>query len=102
MAVIHMLNNNPAEDIELEAAVPMAEGNDDEDSRLYELGFHLVPMVGDEGAPTEAAKVRKVVEEKGATIVGEEAPRLMRLGYPMRAHINRTHHVCESAYFGWV
>ena len=36
--------------------------DNDADSRVYELGFHIVPMVGEDGIAKEMTEVRKAFE----------------------------------------
>ncbi|MCR4274946.1 MAG: 30S ribosomal protein S6 [Candidatus Campbellbacteria bacterium] len=74
----------------------------DADSRFYELGFHIVPQVGEAGLAKEVDVLRAMLEKNGAKIISEEWPQLMTLAYPLVRDIARTRHTCTTAYFGWV
>lgn len=77
------------------------EEDNDADSRLYELGFHVVPMVGDEGLTKEMDTLRAMLEKHNVKMISEEWPQLMNLAYPLVRVISRTRHTCVTAYFGW-
>src|SRR5688572_19047461 len=71
--------------------------DESDEPRLYEAGFHIVPMVGEEGLAAEVENVRSIIERAGGRITGEEYPRSMALAYPMQAVIERRRHTCASA-----
>jgi ribosomal protein S6 len=81
---------------------PDADAADGEEARLYELGFHIVPTVGDDKISYEVDAIKGVLESNGAKIISEEQPQLMKLAYPMRAEIDRRKYTYASAYFGWM
>lgn len=70
--------------------------------RIYEVGFHIIPLVTEEGIPAEVDAVRNVIESAGGTVFAEEWPKRMTLAYPMRTVIHREHHTFTDASFGWV
>lgn len=74
---------------------------DTEDTRLYELGFHIVPMSGDEKLAQETDTIRDLIQKRGGVIVSEQAPKLMNLAYPMTREIDRRRYTYNTAYFGW-
>lgn len=74
----------------------------EQDARIYEAAFHVIPSLEEGEATAVAARLRSMIEEKGGTILGGEAPLLMRLAYPMQKDIDRKRHTFTSAYFGWV
>jgi ribosomal protein S6 len=76
------------------------EGN--EDARVYEAAFHVIPSLEEAQAAAVAAEIRSLIESKGGKILGGEAPLLMRLAYPMEKDIERKRYTYTSAYFGWV
>lgn len=75
--------------------------DNDADSRVYELGFHVVPQVGEDGLAKEMDTLRAMFDTKGVKIMSEEWPQLMTLAYPLVRDISRTRHTCSTAYFGW-
>lgn len=74
---------------------------DDAEARTYELGFHIVPSVGDEGLSAEIEAIHAIIAKNHGTIISEEQPQLMRLAYPLQRDISRKRHTFDSAYFGW-
>src|SRR5690606_29700012 len=74
----------------------------DDELRVYELGFHIVPRVGDEGVAGEVESIRGVIAKNEGTVLFEEVPQLMRLAYTLDRVIARTHHSFDTAYFGWI
>lgn len=70
------------------------------ETRLYEVGFHVVPLVGEDGLATEITSIRQAIESNGGTVVSEEFPQLIDLAYPMQQTIARARHTFERAYFG--
>ncbi len=75
---------------------------DDNETRTYELGFHVVPTVGDEGVSQEVETIHALIAKHRGTIVSEEQPQLMRLAYSLDRVIARQHHSFDNAYFGWM
>jgi ribosomal protein S6 len=74
----------------------------DDEARIYELGFHIVPTVGDEGISREIESLHALIAKHEGTIISEELPQLMRLAYPLMRDIARKKHSFDSAYFGWI
>jgi len=74
----------------------------DLESRVYEIGFHILPTVPEEHVPAEAGAIKTLIESKGAIIVSDEAPKLRSLSYPIAKRIATLNHVFDKAYFGWI
>ena len=67
---------------------------------VYEIGFHVVPTIPEEGVATVVDAVRKTLE--GLEIISEEFPQRMTLAYTIeRSHVGRREKFHES-YFGWI
>ncbi|MBP9771835.1 MAG: 30S ribosomal protein S6 [Candidatus Pacebacteria bacterium] len=73
-----------------------------EDTRIYEAAFHVIPSLEEAEAASIASDIRAKIEAQGGTILGGEAPQLMQLAYPMQKDIDRKRYTYTSAYFGWV
>lgn len=69
---------------------------------IYEIGFHLVPSLGEETAALRAGEIRSLLEEKGGAVLHEGTPEHMRLAYTMRKQIAGAYEKYDNAYFGWV
>ena len=53
------------------------------DPKIYEVGFHIVPIVGDDGLGARVTAIRDVIESKGGHVIADEYPKHMDLTYPM-------------------
>lgn len=72
------------------------------DSRIYEVGYHLLPSISPDDLPKEAAQVKERIVSSGGTVISEEEPKLMSLAYPIAKSLENRHVSFDSAYFGWV
>ncbi len=67
---------------------------------VYEVGYHIVPIVAEADLGVQVTAIRDVIEAAGGSIIADEYPRHMELAYPMvkiAANKRALHH---SAYFG--
>ncbi len=78
------------------------ENSGDEDTRVYEIGLHVVPSGGEEGAQEEFTAIRAEIARHGGSIISEEAPTLLTLAYKMQKDIDRKRYTYTNAYFGWI
>lgn len=78
------------------------ESGDERAPQVYELGYHVVPTVPESDVPAETAKVKEVLSSHGASVIAEEAPRLVDLSYRMEKRRGGTIDKFTSAHFGWV
>jgi len=72
------------------------------DREVYEVGFHIVPIVAEEDLGVRVTAIRDIIEAEGGSMIGDEYPKHMELSYPMvkvAANKRATH---ASAYFGWM
>ena len=80
------------------------EGQTQADSKdirpVYEVGFHLVPSVGEAGATSAAEKIRKALGD--AEVVSEAAPRKIQLAYPIERSVSGKREKYTESYFGWI
>ncbi len=67
---------------------------------IYEVGYHLSPVLPEENVPAEVGEVKAFLEERGASFVAEEFPRRVGLAYALRPAKARD--PLLSTYFGWV
>jgi len=80
----------------------VAEDGEKDTAGVYELGYHLVPTLGEGDVSAGAAVITELLKKTGANIIGERAPLSMRLAYPMEKKIDGAKQSFEQAYFGWV
>jgi ribosomal protein S6 len=74
----------------------------DETSRLYELGFHLIPSIADDKLEQETSALRQLIEQYAGEITEEHAPTHMQLAYAMEHRTQHGRATYETAYFGWI
>ena len=72
------------------------------DSRVYEVGFHLIPKISEGDVPAEVEKIKKILSTHGASVIAEETPRMIQLSYGMARAATGKREEFTSAHFGWV
>lgn len=80
----------------------MNEKNKENESVVYEVGFHLLPNIEESGVLAEFAKIKSLVEENGGSIIGEEVPKMINLAYDLSKVIGTKKQNFSKAYFGWI
>jgi ribosomal protein S6 len=71
------------------------------DPRTYELGYLLVPTIGEGDILTEAGRLKGVIESCGGIIISDENPKETALAYPIDRRVEGKKKIFTSAYFGW-
>jgi ribosomal protein S6 len=72
------------------------------DSRVYELGYLLVPSITEENLPATYGNLRELVASFKGEIISDEMPKMMPLAYGMSKVLANTRHKFNTAYFGWI
>ncbi|MFQ5541109.1 MAG: 30S ribosomal protein S6 [Candidatus Paceibacteria bacterium] len=85
---------------DLSATVAADEGTDE--SRVYELGYHLLPTLDESAVGAVAEKIAGVLKDAGAEAVGERAPNRIDLAYAIEYEVEGKRRSFNSAYFGWI
>ncbi len=67
---------------------------------VYEVGFHLVPTVGEEGLPAAVEAIRKALGD--VEIIKESFPAKMTLAYTVERPVGGKREKYTQSYFGWV
>lgn len=73
-----------------------------ESNQGYELGFHLVPTLGDDAVGKAFDKVEKLIEKVGSKVVSKSEPALLNLEYTMEKTVDSLKSKYNTAYFAWV
>ena len=73
-----------------------------ESNQGYELGFHLVPTLGDDAVGKAFDDIIKLVEKVGGKVVSKSEPALLNLEYSMDKTIDSVRHKYNTAYFAWI
>lgn len=78
--------------------------HEDKDSQVvkYELGYHLVPSLGEDDLALRVTDLKKAITDAGGTIGGEHAPQSYVLSYTMRRLRGGSWEKYDSSYFGWL
>lgn len=74
----------------------------DVDPKLYELGFHLLPIIEEDHVGAEMTVLKDVIESRGGIIISDEIPKAIKLAYPIAKIIENKRKFFNSAYFGWI
>lgn len=88
-----------AEEMQMET---LETGEDTGVSRIYELGYHVIPTVKEEDIEGIVSGIRSIIEKAGGSFIAEGAPSLMRLAYPMLAREGEKQIEHDRGYFGWL
>jgi ribosomal protein S6 len=72
------------------------------DMNVYEIGYHLVPTLPEEGLSAEADKIKALVTSEGGEIISEGSPEPLVLAYPISKTVKAIKTNYAKAYFGWV
>jgi ribosomal protein S6 len=72
------------------------------DPKIYEIGFHIVPTVPEDGLGARVTAIRDVIETNGGHVIADEYPKHMELSYPMTKTAANKRSLHHSAYFGWI
>lgn len=71
-------------------------------SRVYELGYLLVPTLSEEEIPATFGNLKELVLSFGGVSISDEMPKMMTLAYPMTKVIANVRNKFKTGYFGWI
>lgn len=71
-------------------------------SRVYEVGYHVIPTAKDEDVEKVVASIRQTVEKAGGSFIAEGAPSLIKLAYAMIVREGEKLVEYDRAHFGWL
>jgi len=72
------------------------------ESRIYEVGYLLLPYVTEENLAHEAGLIKEAITAAGGSVFSEEEPSSIELAYPMYKVVSNKKTKFETAYFGWI
>jgi len=72
------------------------------ESRVYEVGYLLLPYVTEENLAREAGLIKEAITAAGGSVFSDEEPHMLTLAYPMFKVVSNKKTKFENAYFGWV
>lgn len=71
-------------------------------SRVYEVGYHILPSFKEEDLEGIVGAIRSVIEKAGGSFIAEGAPALTKLAYPVAVKTRGKRDEYDRAYFGWI
>ncbi len=75
----------------------------DINSRVYELGYLLVPTIAPEEVPAVYGDLKNLIASTmKSEVVSDEMPKLITLAYPMQKVVSNVRSKFDTAYFGWI
>lgn len=77
-------------------------GSEKKESRIYEIGYLLIPNLSSEEVADTVNSIRDLIEGVGGALISSENPKLTRLAYAMEKTKEHKKHTYEEAHFGWI
>ena len=74
----------------------------DANSKVYELGYLLVPSIKEEDLPVNYGNLKELVTSFGGEVITDEMPRMINLAYAMQKVTSNVRNKFNTAYFGWI
>jgi ribosomal protein S6 len=71
-------------------------------TRIYEVGYHILPSVAEENVEKVVGEIRAVIEQAGGSFIAEGAPVLTKLAYDMDSREGDKWASQDRGYFGWI
>ncbi len=73
-----------------------------DERRVYELGYHMVPTLTEEELQKEVDSIRGAISELKGNFLSEGEPTLIDLAYTMYINEGGKNTAYDKAYFGWL
>lgn len=80
----------------------MDESLEKREPRVYEIGYHFLPILGNDKLSTEEEKLRKLIAKFGGLVIQEESAHMINLAYPIDKIIDNKRNTFSQGYFGWI
>ncbi len=71
-------------------------------AEIYEVGFHIVPIVSVDALPAEVTAIRSLIESNGGAVIAEDAPKTRSLAYTLSRMVAGKKEKFDTAHFGWI
>ena len=71
-------------------------------SKVYELGYILVPTIKEEDVPMNYGNLKELIASFGGEIISSEMPKMITLAYSMSKVVSNVRSKFDTGYFGWV
>ncbi len=77
--------------------------NDDKGSKIYEVGYLLVPELSESAVAEEVGNLKSLIlDTVGAAEIGSEMPKMIDLSYQMEKRVGSKKVFYTKAHFGWI
>src|SRR3989338_5817560 len=73
----------------------------DSNSKVYELGYLLVPSIKEEDVPVSYGNLKELILSLGGELVSDQLPKIITLAYSMQRVTANIRSRFSTAYFGW-
>ncbi len=70
--------------------------------RIYELGFLLMPTIDENDILGESSRIKGVIESCGGLLISDENPKSIPLAYPIDKRVGGKRKSFTNAYFAWI
>lgn len=87
---------------EMAGAADVDSGEDNDESVVYELGYHLVPSLSEEEVALRVEGFKKAIADIGGEFIASGGPVSQELAYPMRKMKNGKWYGFTRSQFGWL
>lgn len=71
-------------------------------TRIYEVGYHVMPTIEESNVDKVVGEIRSVIEAAGGSFIAEGAPVLTKLSYNMDSREGDKWASQDRGYFGWI
>ena len=78
----------------------MLSPEENSDSKVYEVGYLLVPTIAEEDASVHFGDLKELISSLGGNVISDEMPKMIPLAYPMQKVMSNVRSKFTSAYFG--
>lgn len=68
----------------------------------YELGYHLVPSLGEDDLALRVTELQKAITAEGGTVISEGQPQVCTLAYTMHKMRGGKWDKYDTTFFGWI
>lgn len=78
------------------------ENQDNEQKRVYELGFLLSPDISEDKVGDKFSSIKKIIEKNSGVFISEEWPKIRGLEYTIYKSFHGKKEKYDNAYFSWI
>lgn len=87
---------------EMSAVIAESDASEASVSRIYEIGYIIVPTVKEDELESHVSAIRNQIEKADGSFIAEGAPSLLKLSYSMTVREGERSNEYDRGYFGWL